>query len=252
MAGSSDPWLTALPGAYGAGSAGNILGTNLDATVSTRAKEVDLGDMSGDNLTSVKLKFGNDTINLTTRLATLLADILLIPTAPALASSWTAALATALGNYTAARAAYLDNINQAGLLQVTAARAGYLDELATLKGATGVLHEQAMTAGHVSVDNTLKTVLDLSAASTRYVLRNLRFYSIASPGANTMTITLTENTNIVDTFVIDATNYQRHLTLMDMFGEPHIAGDVITIYIQGSAVGPYDVYYLYSYAKTNN
>lgn len=49
--------------------------------------------------------------------------------AVAQAASWTAALATALGNYTAARAAYLDNINQAGLLQVTAARAGYLDNL---------------------------------------------------------------------------------------------------------------------------
>lgn len=34
---AGDPWGTALPGAYGAGSAGYILGTNLDATVSTRA-----------------------------------------------------------------------------------------------------------------------------------------------------------------------------------------------------------------------
>jgi len=49
--------------------------------------------------------------------------------AVALAASWTAALATALGNYTAARAGYLDNINQAGLLQVTAARAALLDQI---------------------------------------------------------------------------------------------------------------------------
>jgi hypothetical protein len=34
---AGDPWGTALPGAYGAGSAGYIVGTNLDATVSTRA-----------------------------------------------------------------------------------------------------------------------------------------------------------------------------------------------------------------------
>jgi hypothetical protein len=32
-----DPWTTALPGAYGAGTAGNILGTRLDAAVTTRA-----------------------------------------------------------------------------------------------------------------------------------------------------------------------------------------------------------------------
>ena len=33
---SSDPWATALPGSYGAGTAGNILGNNLNATVSSR------------------------------------------------------------------------------------------------------------------------------------------------------------------------------------------------------------------------
>jgi hypothetical protein len=32
-----DPWATALPGAYGAGTAGNIIGGNLNATVSSRA-----------------------------------------------------------------------------------------------------------------------------------------------------------------------------------------------------------------------
>lgn len=34
---AGDPWSTALPGAYSAGSAGYIVGTNLDATVSSRA-----------------------------------------------------------------------------------------------------------------------------------------------------------------------------------------------------------------------
>lgn len=34
---AGDPWATALPGAYGAGTAGNIVGTNLDAAVSTRS-----------------------------------------------------------------------------------------------------------------------------------------------------------------------------------------------------------------------
>lgn len=33
---AGDPWSTALPGAYGAGTAGFIVGTNLDATVSSR------------------------------------------------------------------------------------------------------------------------------------------------------------------------------------------------------------------------
>ena len=35
--GAGDPWSTALPGAYGVGTAGKILGTNLDALISSRA-----------------------------------------------------------------------------------------------------------------------------------------------------------------------------------------------------------------------
>lgn len=34
---AGDPWTTALPGAYGAGTAGNIIGNNLNAAVSTRS-----------------------------------------------------------------------------------------------------------------------------------------------------------------------------------------------------------------------
>jgi len=34
---TADPWATSVPGAYGAGTAGYVLGTNLDATVSSRS-----------------------------------------------------------------------------------------------------------------------------------------------------------------------------------------------------------------------
>jgi hypothetical protein len=37
---AGDPWSTSLPGAYGAGTAGNILGNNLDVAVSTLATQV--------------------------------------------------------------------------------------------------------------------------------------------------------------------------------------------------------------------
>jgi hypothetical protein len=37
--GSGDPWSTALPGAYGAGTAGKIIGDNINATVSSRATQ---------------------------------------------------------------------------------------------------------------------------------------------------------------------------------------------------------------------
>lgn len=42
---AGDPWTTGLPGAYGAGSAGYIIGTNLDTVVSTRASQSSLNTL---------------------------------------------------------------------------------------------------------------------------------------------------------------------------------------------------------------
>jgi len=62
----------------------------------------------------------------------------------ALASSWSAALATALGNYSAARAGYLDNINNANLATIvdistlTATVIGYISELAAANLPTDI------------------------------------------------------------------------------------------------------------------
>lgn len=42
---AGDPWSTPLPGAYGSGTAGKILGDNLNATVSSRATQTSLDDV---------------------------------------------------------------------------------------------------------------------------------------------------------------------------------------------------------------
>lgn len=42
---AGDPWVTALPGSYSAGQAGYILGTNLNATVSSRASQTSVDDI---------------------------------------------------------------------------------------------------------------------------------------------------------------------------------------------------------------
>lgn len=42
---AGDPWSTALPGAYGAGSAGKIVGDNLNATVGSRATQTSVDDL---------------------------------------------------------------------------------------------------------------------------------------------------------------------------------------------------------------
>ena len=44
---AGDPWTTLLPGVYGAGTAGFIVGTTLDATVSSRATQVSVDAVAG-------------------------------------------------------------------------------------------------------------------------------------------------------------------------------------------------------------
>jgi hypothetical protein len=54
---AGDPWGTALPGAYGAGTAGKILGDNLNATVSSRASQTSVDtvdDLLDTELAAVK------------------------------------------------------------------------------------------------------------------------------------------------------------------------------------------------------
>lgn len=59
---AGDPWTTALPGAYGSGTAGFILGTNLDAAVSSRASQTSLDtldDYVDTEVAAIKAKTDN-------------------------------------------------------------------------------------------------------------------------------------------------------------------------------------------------
>jgi hypothetical protein len=55
---AGDPWATSLPGAYGAGTAGKLIGDSLDAAVSTRASQTSL-DTVGGIADAIKLKTDN-------------------------------------------------------------------------------------------------------------------------------------------------------------------------------------------------
>ena len=55
---AGDPWTASLPGAYGAGTAGKIIGDNLNATVSSRATQSSV-DTVGTNVTGIKGKTDN-------------------------------------------------------------------------------------------------------------------------------------------------------------------------------------------------
>jgi hypothetical protein len=59
---AGDPWSTALPGAYGAGSAGKIIGDNLNATVGSRASQASVDtvdDFLDTEVAAIKAKTDN-------------------------------------------------------------------------------------------------------------------------------------------------------------------------------------------------
>lgn len=60
--GAGDPWITALPGSYSAGQAGYIVGTNLNATVSSRATQASvdtIDDFLDTEIAAIKAKTDN-------------------------------------------------------------------------------------------------------------------------------------------------------------------------------------------------
>jgi hypothetical protein len=60
---AGDPWTTPIPGAYGAGTAGFIVGTNLDAAVSTRLATA--GYTAPDNASITAIKAKTDSLTFT-------------------------------------------------------------------------------------------------------------------------------------------------------------------------------------------
>jgi hypothetical protein len=55
---------------------------------------------------------------------------------------------------------------------------------------------------------------------------------------------------LVDTFIIDTTNFANYFSLMDMFGLAQLAGDVLQVTVQASAGGPYAVTGQYTLSQT--
>ena len=91
---AGDPWSTALPGAYGAGSAGYILGTNLNATVSSRLATS--GYTAPLDAAGTRSAVGLASANLDTQLTSAIAD--------------SSGVTTLLSRLTSTRAGYLDNL----------------------------------------------------------------------------------------------------------------------------------------------
>lgn len=89
---AGDPWATTLPGAYGAGSAGKIIGDNVNATISSRASQTSVDTVAGyldTEVAAIKAKTDN------------------LPTDPADASDIAASFSTVNGTL-ATIATYID------------------------------------------------------------------------------------------------------------------------------------------------
>jgi hypothetical protein len=94
---AGDPWSTSLPGAYGAGTAGYILGTNLDAAITSRLATA--GYTAPLDAAGTRSAVGLASANLDTQLASAIAD--------------SSGVTTLLSRLTSTRAGYLDNLSAA-------------------------------------------------------------------------------------------------------------------------------------------
>jgi hypothetical protein len=125
----------------------------------------------------------------------------------ALASSWTSALASALANITAARAGYLDNINNAQLLNISATILGRIDAAVSSRFAAASFPDAASytAARAANIDNVGKSsIVSVNAATllandTEATLYNITTYtkmkedSMIAPGAYTISFDMKIN-----------------------------------------------------------
>ena len=122
--GSGDPWSTALPGAYGAGSAGYILGTNLNATVSSRSTL----DAAG-----VRTAVGLASANLDTQLAAIAGyiDTEVAAIFSRLGAPAGASMSADIAAIKAETAAIVDDTGTSGVVLTSAARAAIVSAILT-------------------------------------------------------------------------------------------------------------------------
>lgn len=115
---AGDPWATSLPGAYSAGTAGKIIGDNLNATVGSRLATA--GYTAPLDAAGTRAAVGMSSANLDTQLSGINAKTTNLPTDPADASDIAAAIA-ALNDLTAAEvnAEVVDALNTDTYAEIT-------------------------------------------------------------------------------------------------------------------------------------
>lgn len=114
-----------------------------------------------------------------------------------------------------------------------------------------VFEQQDAVPINTTVSVVQANIVQLGDSGHSYMLNSVRL-KFANPGANTITVRLYEWVNNVETqvdsFSITSANWGTYHSLMDMFGEHHLAGDYIRITAQVSGGGPYALIGQYQYA----
>lgn len=184
--GSGDPWATALPGAYGAGTAGQIVGDYIDAAISS---------ISGLDAAGVRAAVGLASANLDTQLGAIdtVVDAVLVDTAE-------------IGTAGAGLTALASAANLATL-------AGYVDtEVAAIKAKTDNLPASPAAVGDIPTATENADALlnrDMSAVSdtnARSPLNALRFIRNKwSISGSTLTVTKENDTTAAWTAAVSTT-----------------------------------------------
>jgi hypothetical protein len=142
---AGDPWTTALPGAYGSGTAGKIIGDNINATISSRATQTSVDDLPTNAELTTALGTADDAVLAQVALVKAKTDNL--PSDPAdqsLIIAATDALATLIGDVptNAELATALGTADDAVLAQIADLKSGIIYGAA----ATGTLSTTQATS----------------------------------------------------------------------------------------------------------
>jgi hypothetical protein len=175
---AGDPWATSLPGAYGAGTAGKIVGDNINATVSSRATQTSvdtIDDFLDTEIAAIKAK--------TDALPAAPAATGDIPSAAAVASQVRTELATELGRVDAAVSTRL-------------ATAGYTTPPTANENADAMLDRANAVETGLTLRQALRLLLAAEAgklsgaASTTITIRNA-----VADSKNRLVVTVDEDGN---------------------------------------------------------
>lgn len=205
---AGDPWATSLPGSYGAGTAGNIVGTNLNATVGSRLATTGYTAPDNTGIGSIVAKLPTNNIADETLVINATNAIIAAVGTP-IQSGASVVLATAQPNYAPAKAGDAMTLTSAYDAAKTAAQAGDQMDLINAPNATAITAIQSglskpgtpqtvdLTTA-VPTSNTAQTVGDALNAA-----RAQGFGKWAISGT-TLTLYASDGTTAVRTFALDS------------------------------------------------